>query len=106
MYVINLDVYKPIGTHSVALHVNGDYGRTSHDATHFDSFGVKYISKEIKKFIEIIFRIKAYVLIMCGYFCIGFIDFVLKGKNLLDYTNLFFPNKYEMTNKTITRYFH
>ena len=26
---------------------------------------------------------------MCGYICIGFIDFLLKGKNLLDYTNLF-----------------
>ena len=29
---------------------------------------------------------------MCGYFCIGFIDFMLKGKSLLDYTNLFSPN--------------
>ena len=33
--------------------------------------------------------------IMYGYFCIGFIDFMLKGKNLLDYTNLFSPNEYE-----------
>ena len=33
---------------------------------------------------------------MCGYLCIGFIDFMLKGKNLLEYTNLFFPNDYEM----------
>ena len=32
---------------------------------------------------------------MCGYFCIRFFDFMLKGKNLLDYTNLFFPNGYE-----------
>ena len=30
--------------------------------------------------------------IMCGYFCIEFIDFMLKGKNSLDYINLFFPN--------------
>ena len=29
---------------------------------------------------------------MCGYFCIRFIDFMLKGKNLLDYTNLFSAN--------------
>ena len=105
MHVINFDVYKPIGTHSVALHVNGDDGSTSHDATHFDSFGVKYISKEIKKFIEnkIIFRIKAYDLIMCAYFCIRFIDFVMKITNALDYTNLFSPNKYEMTDKIIIR---
>ena len=26
---------------------------------------------------------------MCGYCCIGLIDFMLKGKYLLDYTNLF-----------------
>ena len=32
---------------------------------------------------------------MCGYFCIGFTDFMLKGKNLLDYTNLFSRNKSE-----------
>ena len=29
---------------------------------------------------------------MCGYFCIGFIDFMLKFKSLLDYTNLFSTN--------------
>ena len=35
---------------------------------------------------------------MCGYFCAGFIDFMLKGKSLLDYTNLFSPKGYdEMT---------
>ena len=33
--------------------------------------------------------------IMCGYFCIEFIDFMLKGKSLLDYTNSFSPNDYE-----------
>ena len=33
---------------------------------------------------------------MGGYFCIEFIDFMLKGKSLLDYTNLFYPNEYEM----------
>ena len=32
---------------------------------------------------------------MCGYFCIGFLDFMLKGKSLLDYTNLFSPNNYQ-----------
>ena len=28
---------------------------------------------------------------MCGYFCIGFIDFMLAGKTLTDYTALFSP---------------
>ena len=42
---------------------------------------------------------------MYEYFCIGFIDFVLKGKSLLDYTNLFSINKYEKNDKTILKYF-
>ena len=42
---------------------------------------------------------------MCGYFCIGFIDFMLKGKNLLEITNLFSPNEYEKNNKMILKYF-
>ena len=33
--------------------------------------------------------------IMCGYFSIAFIDFMLKGKGLLEYTNLFSPNEYK-----------
>ena len=35
-----------------------------------------------------ILRIQAYDSIMCGYFCVGFIDFMLVGKKLTDYTNL------------------
>ena len=31
---------------------------------------------------------------MCGYFCIGFFDFMLKGKSLLEHTDLFSPNEY------------
>ena len=42
---------------------------------------------------------------MCGYFCIGFIDFMLKGKSLLTYTNLFSPSKYEKNDKIILKYF-
>ena len=46
------------------------------NVTYFDSFGVEYIPKEIRKFIgnknmiTNIYRIQAYVSIMCGYFCI------------------------------------
>ena len=32
---------------------------------------------------------------MRGYFCIGFIDIILKGKSLLDYTNLVSPHNYK-----------
>ena len=78
---------------------------------HFDSFGVEHVPKEIKKLIgnkniiTNIYRIQAYDSIMCGYFCIGFIDFMLKGKSLLDYTNLFSPNEYEKNDKIISKYF-
>ena len=76
-----------------------------------DSLGVKHIPKEINKFIgnrniiTNISRIQAYDLIMCGYFCIGIIDFVLKGKSMLDYTNIFSPNDYEKNDKAILKYF-
>ena len=96
---------KLIGTHRIALYVNAK------NATYFDSFGVKHIPKEIKTFIgnkstiTDIYRIQAYDSIMCRYFCIGFIDFMLKGKSLLDYTNLFSPNDYEKNYKMLLKYF-
>ena len=79
--------------------------------TYFDSFGVELIPKEIKQITGIkniitnIYRIQAYDSIMYGYFCIGFIDFMLKGESLLDYTNLFSPNNYEKNDKIILKYF-
>ena len=41
---------------------------------------------------------------MCGYFCIRFIDFMLKGKRLLEYTNLFSSNDYEKIETIIVKY--
>ena len=82
------------------------------NGTYFDSFRVDdYVPKEVKKFIghkNIIanfHRIQAYDSIMCGYFCIGFIDFMVKAKSLIGYTNLFFPNDYEKNAKIILKYF-
>ena len=95
-YVINLDEYSDIGTHWVALYVQNN------NVTYFDSFGVEHIPKEIKAFIDRslsittnIFRIQAYDSIMCGYFCIEFIDFMLAANNLTEFTNLFLPNKFK-----------
>ena len=88
-YVINLDEYADLGTHWVALYVKNN------EITYFDSFGVEYIPKEILHFIgnrnikTNIFRIQADNSIMCGYFSIGFIDFMLAGKGLIDFTSLF-----------------
>ena len=42
---------------------------------------------------------------MSGYFFIGFIDFMLKGKSLLEYTNLFSPNEYKRNDRIILKYF-
>ena len=42
--------------------------------------------------------------IMCGYFCIIFIDFMLKGKSLVDYTNFLSPDNYEKNDKIILKY--
>ena len=78
---------------------------------YFDSFGVEHIPEEIKKLIRNkniitnIYRIEAHDSIMCGYFCTGFIDFILKGKSLQDYTNLFSPNDYEKNDKMIQKQF-
>ena len=68
------------------------------NVTYFGSFGVEYITKEIKKFIENenivsnIYRMRAYDSVIWGYFCIGFIDFMLNGKSSLEYTNTFSLN--------------
>ena len=42
---------------------------------------------------------------MCKYFCIRFIDFMLKDESLLEYTNLVSPNEHEKKDKTILKYF-
>ena len=42
---------------------------------------------------------------MCGYFCIGFIYFMVKGESILDYTNLFSPKEYQKNEKIILKCF-
>ena len=104
-YVINPDEYESIGIHWIALYVNDN------NVTYFDSFGVEHIPKENKKcignknIVTNIYRIQAYDSIMCRYVCIGFVDFMLKGKSLLDYTHLFTPNDYERNAIIILKYF-
>ena len=101
VYMINLDEYSDIETHWDALDENNI------DVTYFDSFGVEHIPREIKTFINNkniktnIFRIQAYDSVMCGYFCIVFIDFMFKGKTLIEYTNHFSPNNFEKNDDLI-----
>ena len=42
---------------------------------------------------------------MCGYLRIGFIDFVLKGKTLTEYTNLFSANNFKKNDDIVLSYF-
>ena len=104
-YVINLHEYPDIGTHWIALYILND------NVTYFDSFGVEHILKEIKNFIgnknikTNIFRIQAYDSVMCAYFSIGFIDFMLKDKNLTYFTNLFSKNDFKKHDDIILNYF-
>ena len=104
-YVINLDEYTDIGTHWIALFCN----RT--EIVYFDSFGVEHVLEEIKEFIgnknikANIFRVQANDSVMCGYFCIGFIDFMLSGKKLTDFTSMFSPYDFKKNDKTILSYF-
>ena len=51
-----------------------------------------------------IFRKQAYNSIMCGYFCIGFIDFIVEGKTLTEFTNLFSPNNFKRKDDIILNY--
>ena len=106
-YVINLDEYSDIGTHWVALYVQNN----NNNVIYFDSFGVEHIPKEIRAFINNkniktnIFRIQAYDSIMCGYFCIGFINFMFEGKILTEYRNLFSQNDFIKNDNIILSYF-
>ena len=104
-YIINLDEYENTGTHWITLFVK------TNEVIYFDSFGIEHIPKETEHAIgnkEIkasIFRLQAYDSIMCRYYCIEFINYMLNGKTLLDYTNLFSPNDFKKNDQSIKRIF-
>ena len=104
-YLINLDEYADSSTHWIALFCNGS------EIVYFYSFGVEHIPEEIKEFIgnknikANIFRVQANNSVMCGYFCIGFIDFMLAGKKLTDFTSLFSPYDFKKNDNIILSYF-
>ena len=81
------------------------------EVIYFDSFGVEYIPEEIMKSMKNkdmktnIFRMQDYDSVMCGCFCILFIEFMLKGKSLTDFTNLFSPWDFKKNADSINRYF-
>ena len=97
-YIINLDEYANVSTHWIAL-----FCKKKNEIVYFDSFGVEYIPNDIKEFPgnknrkANIFWLQENNSIMCEYFYIGFIDFMLAGKKLTDYTNLFSPHDLKKT---------
>ena len=105
--VINLDEYKSVGTHWISLYVNGD------NVKYFDSnitcFGVECFPKEITKLIgnkniTNIYRIQVNDSIMCRYFCIGFINFMLKGKSFVRLYQFIFSNQIILENISVLYY--
>ena len=104
-YVINLDEYADVGTHWIALFFNWT------EVVYFYNFAVENIPEEIKEFIgnkniiANIFWVQANNSVMYGYFCIGFIDFMLAGKTLTDFTSFFPPYDFEKNDNIILSYF-
>ena len=94
-----------MGTHWVALFIKPKY------TIYFDSFGIEHIPKEIKHTIgnkEIkanLSRIQAFGSIMCGYFCIEFMNYMFDGKSLIDFTSLFSPHDFKKNDQIIKRIF-
>ena len=103
--MVNLDEYAGLGTHWIALFCNRS------EIVYFDSFGVEHVPEEIKEFvgnkniIANIFRVQANNSVMCGYCCIGFVDFMLAGKKLTDFTNMFSPYDFKRNDNIILSYF-
>ena len=71
------------------------------EIVYFDSFGVEHVPEEIKEFVgnkntrANIFRVQANDAVICEYFCIGLIDFMLAGKKVTGCTSLFSPYDFE-----------
>ena len=94
-YVIKLIEYADVGTHWIPLFCR----KTK--IVYFDSFGVQLVPEETKEFNgnknvkANFFRVQANNSIICGYFCIGFIDFMQAVKTLTDFTSMFSPYGFE-----------
>ena len=77
----------------------------------FILIGVEHVPEEIKEFVgnknvkANIFRVQANSSVMCGYFCIRFIDFMLADKKMTDFTSMFSPNDFKKNDNIILSYF-
>ena len=103
--MINLDEYADVGIHWVALFCNRS------EMVYFDSFSVEHVPDDIKEFIgnkntiANIFRVQANNPVLCGYFSIELIDFMLADKKLTDFTKMFSPDDFKKNEDIIPSYF-
>ena len=102
----SIDDKRSKGTHWVSVFIDRN------TAVHFDSFRIEYIPQEVlikiikKKITHNRFRIPEDESVMCGFYCIAFIEYVLAGKSLLGYINLSSANDYKKNCKiVIYKYF-
>ena len=100
-----MNEYADVGTHWIALFCNRN------EIVYFDSLGVEHVPEDIKEFIGNknikvnMFWVQAKNSVMCRYFSIGFIDFMLAVKKFNDFTNLFSPYDFEKNDTLILTYF-
>ena len=104
-YVINLDDKHSKGTNWLSLFIDRN------TAVYFDTFGIEYIPQEVlskvkdKSITHNIFRIQYDDSIVCRFYYIAFIEYMIAGKTLLGYTNLFSPNNCNKNGKIIYKCF-
>ena len=95
----------------ILVHIGLPYFVKKNEIIYFDSFGLEHIPKEIEKFIgnkkikANIFRVQTNNSVMCGFFCIGFIGFMLAGKKLTNFMILFSPYDFDKNDSIILSYF-
>ena len=100
-----IDEYTDVGTHWITLFCNRS------EIVYFDTFGVEHVPEETEEFIgnknirANIFRVQANNSILCGYFCIGFIDFMLTGEKITDFTSSFSRYNFKKNDNIILSYF-
>ena len=101
-YVINLDEYSDIGTHWIAFYALNLELNVSQNKS--ETLLVTKILRDLRSR-KNIFRIQTYDSVMSGYFCIGFFDFMLKGKSATNFFNIFSQNDLLKTDDIILKYF-
>ena len=103
--MINFDEHTDVGKYWTALFCKRS------EIVYFEIFGVEHVPEEIKEFIGNknikgnIFRVQANNLIICGYFCIRIIDFMLAAKILVGFTSLFSLWSFKMNDDIILSHF-